>query len=343
MRSPTKNVTIHDVAKHAGVSVGTVSRVLSKNESVKLPILLRVQQSIAALNYKPNLAARALRSNRVDIIGVIVPDITNPFFAQVAQDIETAASRHGYAVMLATSHNDTTIEARQMSAIVDRSPAGIVLVPAADHQDFTMPTNVQVVAFDRTIGGIRGIYADQYQGAALAAQYLFDLGHRRIDYIGGSLQTRVAQLREDGFTTRLRQLCADDPTMHLQVHHGLFDYASGEKIAREILSRPLDQRPTAIAAASDQQAIGALRAARDLRIDVPGELTIVGFDDITLADLVVPRLTTVRQPATEMAEEAVRLLLAGPDAEARPDFPCELVIRTSAAPPKIRQSGSPSI
>jgi LacI family transcriptional regulator len=334
MRSPTKNVTIHDVARHAGVSVGTVSRVLSKNETVKQPILLRVNQSIAALNYKPNLAARALRSNRVDIIGVIVPDITNPFFAQVAQDIETAASRHGYAVMLATSHNDRTIEARQMSAIVDRSPAGIVLIPAADSQDFTMPNSVQVVAFDRAIEGIRGVYADQRKGAALAAQYLFDLGHRRIDYVGGSPQTRVAQLREDGFTTQLRQLFADDPAMRLRVHHGLFDYASGEKIAREILSQPVDQRPTAIAAASDQQAIGVLRAARDLRINVPSELSIVGFDDITLADLVVPRLTTVRQPATEMAEEAVRLLLAGPDAEVRPDFLCELVVRTSAAPPE---------
>jgi LacI family transcriptional regulator len=335
MRSPTKSITIHDVAKHAGVSVGTVSRVLSKNETVKQPILLRVNQSIAALNYKPNLAARALRANRVDIIGVIVPDITNPFFAQVAQDIETAASRHGYAVMLATSHNDTAIEARQMSAIVDRSPAGIVLIPAADHQDFAMPTTVQVVAFDRAISGIRGIYADQHQGAALAAQYLFDLGHRRIDYIGGSPQTLMARMREDGFKSRLLALTCDDPRTQLRIHHGLFDYASGERIAREILSWPVGERPTAIAAASDQQAIGALRAARDLRIDVPLDLTIIGFDDITLADLVVPRLTTVRQPATEMAEEAVRLLLAGPEAESKPDFLCELVVRASAAPPKV--------
>jgi len=337
MRPPKKSVTIHDVAKLANVSVGTVSRVLAKNETVKHLILLRVNQSIAALNYKPNLAARALRAKRVDIIGVILPDITNPFFAQVAQDIEKAASRHGYVVILAASHNDTAIEARQMSAIVDRTPAGIILIPAEDHQEFTMPSNVQVVAFDRAIAGIRGIYADQRRGIALAAQYLFDLGHRRIDYIGGPPQTRVAQVREDGFTTQLRQLCANDPSMRLRVHHGLFNYASGEKIAREILSVPVGQRPTAIAAASDQQAIGALRAARDLRIEVPGELTIVGFDDITLADLVVPRLTTVRQPATEMAEEAVRLLLAGPDAEARSDFHCELVIRTSAAPPRTDQ------
>ncbi|WP_373237059.1 LacI family DNA-binding transcriptional regulator [Cohaesibacter celericrescens] len=327
-----KTVTIKDVAKHANVSVGTVSRVLAKNATVKQPLLIRVNKSIELLGYKPNLAARALRANKDDVLGLVLPDITNPFFAQVAKEIELEAARHGLAVILASSFDDHEKEARQVRAILDRSPTGIIVIPSTDSLSFELPETIPIITIDRPVSNVHeGVFADQELGAALAADHVFELGHRNIVYIAGPKDTIVSEQRKQGFSARIKELCKGDPAFKLSVHHGLFDYEAGEKVARLVLENNSGSRPTAIVAASDQQAIGALREARDIGVIVPTELSIVGFDDIALANIVVPRLTTIRQPIEALAKTAVKRIIDPNSNEADLDLTCNLIVRTSTA------------
>jgi LacI family transcriptional regulator len=329
-----QKITIKDVALRAGVSVGTVSRVLGKNETVKRNILERVQQAIAELEYRPNLAARALRANQVNVIGLIVPDITNPFFAQLANELERRASDKGHALILSSSHNDAAHEARQLAAILEHKPRAVLLVPADDKQNFPLPKRSMLLALDRRMTGTPSVTTDQGASAALAVEHLVSLGHQRIAYIGGPTQTVNAREREAGFLDCIAQLQGRGVSVSAEVFRGKFDFASGEQIAREILSRPEPARATAIAAASDQQAIGAVRAARDIGLSVPQDISIIGFDDIVLAHLIVPRLTTIRQPVMEMAEEAMARIFGSTDFENDQRFMGELVVRGSTAPPR---------
>jgi LacI family transcriptional regulator len=328
-----QKITIKDVATRAGVSVGTVSRVLAQNSTVKPNILERVQKAISELSYRPNLAAQALRANRVNVIGLIIPDITNPFFAQLANELERLASDKGHALILSSSHNDPAHEARQLAAILEHKPRAVLLIPAADEQCFTPPTSSMLLALDRRMNGTPSITTNQQASAALAVDHLVSLGHRRIAYIAGPTQTVTAREREDGFLAHVARLNEAGSAISAEVFRGKFDFESGERIAREVLARPIGERATAIAAASDQQAIGAVRAARDMGLGVPQDVSIIGFDDIVLAHLIVPRLTTVRQPVTEMAEDAMHQIFdAGKGEDKR--FMGELVLRDSTAAPR---------
>lgn len=297
--------TIKDVARKAGVSVGTVSRVLANNETVKQPLKLRVQAAMKALDYKPNLAARALRTNSIDVVGLVVPDITNPFFAQLAKNIEMEAAKRNHSVMLANSHDDADTEKTQISALLDRSVCGVIVVATSDG-NITHKADVPIVSLDRRFGSYPLVATDHFDGSERIADHLYELGHRRIAYIAGPLSVEVARTRREGFVSRIKALSSASDPIELTVHEGQFDYDSGEELGRLILDRAsADKRPTAIAAASDQQAIGVLRCARDLKLDVPSDLSVTGFDDITLASLVVPRLTTIRQPIEALAAAAV--------------------------------------
>jgi LacI family transcriptional regulator len=329
-----QKITIKDVATRAGVSVGTVSRVLAQNNTVKRNILERVQKAISELSYRPNLAAQALRANRVNVIGLIIPDITNPFFAQLANQLEQLASDKSHALILSSSHNDPAHEARQLSAILEHKPRAVLLVPAADEQFFTSPKTSMLLALDRRMNGTSSVTTDQQASAALAVDHLVSLGHHRIAYIAGPTQTITAREREEGFLARVLRLRGKGVPISAEVFRGMFDFESGERIAREVLSRPAGERATAIAAASDQQAIGAVRAARDMGLRVPQDVSIIGFDDIVLAHLIVPRLTTIRQPVTEMAEDAMNQIFGAQQQSEDRRFMGELVVRDSTAPPQ---------
>ncbi|QFT29784.1 LacI family DNA-binding transcriptional regulator [Roseibium porphyridii] len=297
--------TIKDVARKAGVSVGTVSRVLAKNETVKHPLKLKVQAAMKELDYKPNLAARALRTNSIDVIGLVVPDITNPFFAQLAKNIEMEAAKRSHSVMVANSHDDADTEKTQIAALLDRAVCGVIVVATADGRSLDA-TDVPIVSLDRRFGEFPLIATDHFDGSQKIADHLHALGHRRIAYIAGPLSMDVARSRREGFVSRIKALSSAEDPIELTIFEGQFDYDSGEELGREILNQAgVNDRPTAIAAASDQQAIGVLRCARDLKLDVPADLSVAGFDDITLASLVVPRLTTLRQPIEALAVSAV--------------------------------------
>jgi|TARA_B100000809_G_scaffold103869_1_gene102455 LacI family transcriptional regulator len=327
----TSKVTIKEVAKDAGVSVGTVSRVLAKTAEVKQPLRERVNRSIIKLKYKPNLAARALRANHVNVIGLMVPDITNPYFAQVANLLESEASKKGYALILASSHGDVNHEARQFSALLDHSPKGIVLIPTSDTIKMELPKNIRISILDRPLAEMNAIALDQGKSSALAADHLVELGHRKIAYIAGPHDIQTSIEREAGFSNRIAELQSKNDSIELTIFRGQFDYTSGEAIARDILSLVQSKRPTAIAAASDQQAIGAIRAATDMGVSVPNEVSVIGFDDIVLAELLVPRLTTIRQPVYDMVIEALDQILGRDDSICNQRYMGELIVRSTTA------------
>jgi len=324
--------TIKDVARKAGVSVGTVSRVLSKNETVKHPLKLKVQAAMKELDYKPNLAARALRTNSIDVIGLVVPDITNPFFAQLVKNIEMEAAKRSHSVMIANSHDDAETEKTQIAALLDRAVRGIIVVATAEGRSLET-TDVPIVSLDRRFGQFPLIATDHYDGSQKIADHLYTLGHRRIAYIAGPLSMDVAQSRREGFVNRIQALSTPQDPIELTVFEGQFDYDAGEELGRTILTKtPASERPTAIAAASDQQAIGVLRCARDLKLDVPNDLSVAGFDDITLASLVVPRLTTLRQPIEALALSAVEQVFVANSASKDTAIAGDIVMRESTAP-----------
>ena len=301
--------TVKDVAAHAGVSVGTVSKVLSGDATVKDALRAKVMAAVAALEYRPNMAARALRTNKINVIGLVVPDITNPFFAQLAFRIETEAAERGHMVMLANTHDDLATEARQIAALLRQAPRGLIIVATSDSSAAAGPIEVPVVSLDRRFQDSALISTDHAAGSALVAAHLVGLGHRRIAYLCGPQQTEVGRQRLNGFRDEIARRAAAHPDLVISVHEAQFDYESGEQIARRLFAQEDDLRPTAVAAASDQIALGVLRAARDMALEVPRDVAVAGFDDITLAALSVPRLTTVSQPVQALAKAAVDRIL----------------------------------
>ncbi|MBB4234478.1 LacI family DNA-binding transcriptional regulator [Rhizobium esperanzae] len=328
----SKMPTVKDVAEYAGVSVGTVSRVLSGEAAVKPMLREKVNDAISALGYRPNVTARALRTSRTDVIGFIVPDITNPFFAQLAASVERAALERAHSLMLASSHDDRDAEQSHVLAFLDRSVRGIIVVASSDSPGLHLEAAIPVISLDRRFGAFPLVSTNHAQAAALMADHLYEFGHRHIAYIAGPPDTEAGRMRRQGFVGRIDRFGKTGEPVELEIAYGKFDYESGERIARDLLSRPPQDRPTAIAAASDQQAIGALRAARDLKIDVPRKLSVTGFDDISLANLVVPRLTTICQPADMLARRAVGLLLDEPSGRRDEMVDGALVVRGSTGP-----------
>jgi LacI family transcriptional regulator len=229
----------------------------------------------------------------------------------MAKHIEILASAAGYSVLLANTHDDPLAEKTQIQSLLGRAPAGIVIAPVSNSLVIERLVKGPVcVTVDRPLTGHSLVSVDNVEGGRLAAAYLLGLGHRRIGYICGPRTTEVSLQRLRGFSDEIARVsteCGDK--VEFTAVEGQFDYKSGEEMGRRLLSAPANVRPTAIATANDQQAIGLLRCSRDMGIRVPHDLSIVGFDDIPLASLVLPRLTTIRQPVHEIAEIAIRAVL----------------------------------
>jgi LacI family transcriptional regulator len=201
-----KIATIKDVAALAGVSVGTVSRVLAREAAVKHHLREKVETAVSELSFRPNLAARALRTNQIDVLGLIVPDITNPFFAQLAKSIEAEADLRGHSVMLANSHNDLEAERKHINILLDRSVRGILIAAASDSGVTDIRSKVPIISLDRRFAAFPLVSTDHVKGSALMADHLFGLGHRKIAYIAGPQNTEVGRLRLQGFVSRLEEL-----------------------------------------------------------------------------------------------------------------------------------------
>lgn len=327
--------TIRDVARKAGVSVGTVSRVVNGHPSVTEAKKHAVLQVIAELGFQPDAAAQSLRRGTNRTLGVIVPDLRNPFFAELMQRIELRAKERGYSVLFASSDEQVDSEAELIANLVRRKVEGVVVVPSNRAETIANPDGVRLVVVDRHIAGHPFVATDHRSGARMAAEYLVSLGHQRIACISGPENSFVARERLAGFmdvmVARLAEAGLDPACCVISAP---FDYEGGREAAKALLADN-GPRPTAIFACSDQQAIGVLRAAFDRRIAIPGQLSVVGFDGILISDLVVPRLTTVVQPVASIANCATDLLIGGEPLDAAADhiFPCALALRETCASP----------
>ncbi|MBB4288090.1 LacI family transcriptional regulator [Rhizobium leguminosarum] len=339
-------VGIRDVAKLAGVSTGTVSRVLNDHPSVTKEVRVRVGGIIKDLGYTPDPSARSMRSKVSRLIGIVIPDLTNPFFAELVQSAEQAAANHGYNIIVMTSFDHAAKEADRISQLTSRKVDGIMLVPSNDFHRIKPPKGVPIVVVDRLMPGYSGIAADHRNGVRLGVEHLLKLGHRRIGFISGPGHSVPANDRLRGYLDAMEQAgeqageqtdggtaMAGPPL----IAEAAFDYESGRSAGNYLLARARNERPTAIFASSDQQAIGCMRAAHDLGIPVPAALSIVGFDGIPLASMTTPRLTTVKQPIQDMAAAAVAVLLnkqTAPELDNPILFACEVLKGETTAPPQ---------
>ncbi|MBB4328057.1 LacI family transcriptional regulator [Rhizobium leguminosarum] len=301
----------------------------------------RVTAIIKDLGYTPDPSARSMRGKVSRLIGIVIPDLTNPFFAELVQSAEQAAANHGYNIIVMTSFDHAAKEADRIKQLTSRKVDGIMLVPSNDFHTLKLPKGLPIVVVDRLMPGYSGIAADHRNGVRLGVEHLLQLGHRRIGFISGPGHSVPANDRLRGYLDAIEQARerADGTRMAGPplIAEAAFDYESGRSAGNYLLARARNERPTAIFASSDQQAIGCMRAAHDLGIPIPAALSILGFDGIPLASMTTPRLTTVKQPIQDIAAAAVAVLLnkqTAPELDNPILFACEILKGETTAPPQ---------
>jgi len=314
--------------------VGTVSNVLSSAPRVRESTRSRVQAVIEELGFRPNRVARSLIHARTMSVGIIVPDIANPFFAELVRGAEGPLDEAGFVAFVGSSDNEVERELRYLESFSDRQIDGLIVAVTAGAGSpvSRLASQLAAVAVDRVTADWLGdaVVGDGMAGMRLAVDHLLGLGHVSIGFINGDAALSTGRERSEGFTSALeRRGLKPSPMLD-----GTFTFASGIEQGRHLLER--DDRPTAICAANDLVALGAIAAANELGIDVPRDLSVVGFDDIILARVTSPGLTTVHQPALEMGRAAAGLLIgrmSGDEIAPRHlVLPPSLVIRGSTAP-----------
>lgn len=330
--------TIYDIAKHVGVSAGTVSRALSRPEKVLPATRKRIEQAAAALGYVPNTVARTLKTQRSSKILVTVPDIANPFFAQILQGAEEAAQAADYAVLLGDTQHQPDREERYAQMLPRNEADGLIVLghrlpPTAQEIVRQLGANAPVVngsEFDPALG-IPSVHIDNAAAARTAMEHLYGLGHERIAVVGGPPDNPLHQQRLEGARIAAR---ARGRLRQLTIVPGDFSVESGYAAAKRLLGQAA--APTAAFCFSDQMALGMLAACRDLGIRVPEDFSIVGFDDLASSRYLNPPLTTISQPMREIGMRAVKLLLAiieGVDVPHQQTLEFSLMLRGSTAAP----------
>lgn len=331
--------TIRDVAKRAGVAPITVSRVINNSGYFSEAARASVEAAIAELGYVPNRLARGLRQKRTHTLALVLTDITNPFFTTVARGVEDIANEAGYTVTYCNSDESLEKEQKYLDLLVQQQVDGILLVPTADTPEnirFLQKNNTPVVIMDRHVVDAQAdiVRCDSEAGAYQLVQLLLELGHRQIAMLGGPEGISTAADRLAGYQRALSG-AGVTPSSTL-VQSGAFTQQSGYQMAREVLSAT--PQPTALLAANNFIAIGAVRAVQEFGLSVPDDIALVGFDDLPPALTMFPFLTVAAQPACEMAHQATKLLLSrlageGPVQWQEIVLPTELVLRQSSGKP----------
>jgi LacI family transcriptional regulator len=331
-------VSIRDVAAAAGVSVATVSRVLSP-ASAAVPMRKetrdKVERAIDQLGYRPNDLARALLQHRTAAIGLVVPDISNPYYPPLVRGVEDAASSQGYRVVLCNTDRDPAKISGYLDTLIKTRVDGIVVAGGgwADVPDRTAVLDTYrtgLVAVGRHLTAHPSVRIDNVAASREAAEHLIGLGHRRIAFLGGPASSTTVQDRAQGYRVAMEVAALAAPV----ARYGDFTEESGYAATREILDG--SEPPTALLCANDRIALGAYAAAADAGHRVPDDISVVGFDDTPIARYVRPTLTTVAIPTYEMGRAAMRLLLAQFEGRGEPGLetmPTRLVVRDSSRPP----------
>ncbi|WP_217144333.1 LacI family DNA-binding transcriptional regulator [Streptomyces sp. AC627_RSS907] len=337
--------TMTDVARSAGVSVATVSHVLNDTRPVLPHTRQAVLDAVEELGYTPNTLARSLVTSRTRSIGLAVSAISNPYFTEILQGVETAALEHGYGLLVADPHDDPEHERKVAQLLHERRVDGMIVAPSADPRELVAYLGrhrVPTVFLDRLVDTPDGddaprfdqVRAESAEPTTRLVTHLAGLGHRRIGLVAGRPGLSTTHERITGYRHGLA--AAGLPYDERLLVHGDSEAAGGERATADLLS--LAVPPTALVTANNAMTIGALRALRDRGLSVPDDLALCCFDDFAWADLFSPRLTAVAQPSRELGAQALRLLLdrlAAPDAPVRSvRLPCAFVHRTSCGCPE---------
>ena len=329
-----RQVTIVDVAKEAGVSFATVSRVLNDGVNVRPEKRKRVQSAIKRLGYTTNLQAWSLRGGRSHLIGLVVRDLGTAYIGEIMRGVDMEFAENRYDVMLYTTHRSLKKESAYVINLARGMTDGLLLVLPRQPEAYLKTLRqrkIPHVLIDHQGIDERGpaIGATNRAGGYDATRYLLALGHRRIGFITGSMSMGCSRERLDGYRAALRDhgVTVDEEL----IREGIFQQSRGYTAAIELLNLPLP--PSAIIGSNDVTAFGAMEAVRDRGKKIPDDISIIGFDDIPQAAQVHPPLTTIRQPLEEMGRRAAQMLLqiiANPERPAEKiELPTELVVRES--------------
>jgi LacI family transcriptional regulator len=332
--------SLKDVAAHAGVSVGTVSNVLNHPEVVAAPTLARVQESIAELGFIPSAAARQLRARRGKVLGLVVPDIANPFFTEVARGVEDAALDAGYSVILCNSDAQPEREDRYLAILESQRVAGILITPARKSLkplSRLLESGVAVTLLDNAAStqDVCSASVDDTMGGALAAEHAITLGHTELVWLAGPGDIPQVADREAG----LLDYATSKGIAVRRIASAQMTTAAGEAAMDAALAKGLSL--TSLICANDLLALGAIRSLGRAGRRVPSDVSVIGYDDIDFAASAAVPLTSIRQPKYELGHAAARLVIGecedpSTHAHQRVQFQPQIVIRESTAPAKGR-------
>ncbi|MDP2966580.1 MAG: LacI family DNA-binding transcriptional regulator [Pelolinea sp.] len=330
--------TIHNVAKLAGVAPITVSRVINNSGYISDKTRKKVQVAISELGYVPNILARSLRSKRTNTLALVFTDITNPFFTILARGVEDTASIAGFNVIFCNTDESQEKEDNYIQLLLQKQVDGILLVPAGSNTrsiKVIQEQNTPLVILDRRVShsNVDIVRGDSEGGAYQLTKYLIDLGHRHIAIISGPRNVSTAEDRLLGYKRAMEENGLKE---NIQSYYGRFTQACGNDLTRKIFSH--DPKPTALFAANNLMAIGALRALRDIGFKVPDDVALVSFDDIPENLTAFPFMTVVTQPSYELGKRATELLISRIKNDSAPEnqeiiFPVEFFERASSGGP----------
>jgi LacI family transcriptional regulator len=329
--------TMRDVADQAKVSISTVSHVINNTRFVDPETRLRVVSAIETLGYRPNSVARSLRRRETATLGLLVPDAANPFFAEAARAVEDAGFAEGYSVILCNSDGSEEKEVTYLNVLLSKQVDGLILMSLGSSLNalqLALDADVPVIVVDRELDDARAdqILIDNEQGGNLAGQYLTKLGHRQIACICGPTTLALGVGRLKGFRRALEEARVSLPPE--AIAYGDFQYSSGETAMQTLLTR--DLKFTALFAANDMMAFGAISVLNRSGLRVPDDVSVIGFDDIPLSQGWLPSLTTIAQPTPDLGRLSIQALLARIRSPSKPRIriilPTRLVERASCRP-----------
>ena len=294
--------TLKDVAALVGVSVATVSYVLTGRGSVSPEVSKRVREAVDQLGYRPNRKAQAMRTGFSKSIGLVIPDLTNPFFPELAQKIEGAARAAGFSVLMVDCQNQAENEAEGLGLLEQQTVDGVIWCPTGnDSMAALSKLDCPVVLIDRAVPGFDAVHCDYLRGGALLAQHAIALGHRQVGLLSGPQDTDSARQRRQGFLAA----AAGKLDINWEVEVPFAAELNAE--ARAALQ---ENSASLVVAANDLIAVGAVGVLGELGLQVPRDVSLLGFDNIPWSALITPRLTTVHQPVGAIAAEAVDMLVS---------------------------------
>jgi LacI family transcriptional regulator len=325
------------VAERAGVSISTVSHVINNTRAVSDDVRRRVLGIIDEMRYVPSAVARSLKNDKTNTIGVLVPNSSNPYFAELIRWIEDAAFESGYHIILCNAHGDAHKQNVYLRLLMEKRIDGLVLIASGadeEHDLLLRQESVPIIQLERALPGLDTdlVLAGQEEGAWQATRHLIELGHRAIACVSGPADLPRSRERVGGFLRAMREAgiaVHEDDVVHVE-----FTSAGGHAAFAGLLARP--HRPSAVFVTSDLMAIGGLCAASSAGVSVPGELSVVGYDDICTASYAIPPLTTIAPPKREMARLAIGRLIERIRGVHEPlrkfALASALVVRASTAP-----------